>query len=539
MNKTIRVIYNSDTLKTSITIDGKSFDTSRINGIEISYWAYPFMIRNVHWKGFYDEMVGALDGEKAFNLVFEGSEKALNELRESLNNFPVTIISEENSVIVRYDENNLTTEITVNGKSFDTSRIYGIEIVYWAYPFMIRNVHWKGFYDEMVEALDGEKEFNLVFEGSAESLVELKEALKDKPVKVIAGESSIKPITIISGESFIDNSSKDKLRQAEDLFIHGNFKSAFEMFSNLADAGNGRAMYFLGEYYAHGIYGIEKDEEKATYWRAKGVETGDPLAKLNASYIFKNGSEEQKQILKEMFPIVKAMAENGDIIAQNEIGNCYFFGCGVERDCKKAVEWCRKSAEQGYFKAQGNLGAYYYLGVGVEQDYNKAVEWYRKSAEQGGALSQCNLGNCYKNGQGVIKDYNKSIEWYRKSAEQGYALAQGNLGTYYYLGIGVEQDYNKAVEWFRKSAEQGDRIAQSNLGYCYQNGWGTKQDYNEAVKWYRKSIEQGYDEAYYNLGWCYLYGLGVNENEKKAKELFQKGASLGNEDCKEALETIK
>ena len=60
MSKTVNVMYNPDTLETSITVDGNAFDTSRINGKEISDWAYPFMMRKVKWNGFYDEMINLI-----------------------------------------------------------------------------------------------------------------------------------------------------------------------------------------------------------------------------------------------------------------------------------------------------------------------------------------------------------------------------------------------------------------------------------------------------------------------------------------------
>ena len=41
------------------------------------------------------------------------------------------------------------------------------------------------------------------------------------------------------------------------------------------------------------------------------------------------------------------------------------------------------------FLEQGNK---YYFGRGVERDYKQAVEWYKKSAEQGNAVAQHNLG---------------------------------------------------------------------------------------------------------------------------------------------------
>ena len=53
-----------------------------------------------------------------------------------------------------------------------------------------------------------------------------------------------------------------------------------------------------------------------------------------------------------------------------------------------------------------------YYGDGVTKDYKKAVEWYTKAVEQGYARGQCNLGVMYENGYGVTKDYKKAVGWY-------------------------------------------------------------------------------------------------------------------------------
>ena len=76
-------------------------------------------------------------------------------------------------------------------------------------------------------------------------------------------------------------------------------------------------------------------------------------------------------------------AENNDVTAQFILGECYYYGWGVEQDYKQAVAWYKKAAEQGYARAQSNFGYCYDVGQGVEQDYKQAVEWYRKAAEQG------------------------------------------------------------------------------------------------------------------------------------------------------------
>ena len=77
--------------------------------------------------------------------------------------------------------------------------------------------------------------------------------------------------------------------------------------------------------------------------------------------------------------------------------------------------------------AQNNLGDCYYYGNGVEQDYAEAVKWYRKAADQGEASAQFNLGKSYYNGDGVKKDYVEAVKWYRKAADQGDEEAKEKL----------------------------------------------------------------------------------------------------------------
>ena len=206
-------------------------------------------------------------------------------------------------------------------------------------------------------------------------------------------------------------------------------------------------------------------------------------------------TSEETEAEKRRIKLYTSSAENNDVTAQFILGECYYYGWGVEQDYKQAVVWYRKAAEQGDATAQCNLGVCYDNGQGVEQDHKQAVAWYRKAAEQGYARAQSNLGYCYDVGQGVEQDYKQAVAWYKKAAEQGYARAQCNLGVCYKNGQGVEQDYKQAVAWHKKAAEQGNATAQYNLGVCYKYGQGVEQDYKQAVGWYRKAAEQGNEAA--------------------------------------------
>ena len=203
------------------------------------------------------------------------------------------------------------------------------------------------------------------------------------------------------------------------------------------------------------------------------------LEKIGASSL---SDEEKVQEIKNKFPkaFEKISAEDA-------------FEKGIEfsnqENYAEEVKWYRKAAEQGDAVAQFNLGLKYDNGQGVAQDYTKAVYWYTKSAEQGIAQAQFNLGLMYYNGQGVSQDYAKAVELFTKSAEQGDATAQCNLGNIYENGtpiysktvvlnadgsmtknvIGIAKDHKKAIYWYTKAAEQGNADAQKALDSLKSN----------------------------------------------------------------------
>ena len=89
-------------------------------------------------------------------------------------------------------------------------------------------------------------------------------------------------------------------------------------------------------------------------------------------------------------------------------------------------EW-KPLAEEGNAVAQNNLGLMYENGWGVPQDYKEAVRLYRLAAEQGIAEAQTNLANRYYYGEGVNKDIVYAHMWKNISASNGYEPAKEEL----------------------------------------------------------------------------------------------------------------
>ncbi|MCK5297239.1 MAG: sel1 repeat family protein, partial [Alphaproteobacteria bacterium] len=116
---------------------------------------------------------------------------------------------------------------------------------------------------------------------------------------------------------------------------------------------------------------------------------------------------------KEALSKLTDIAELGDATYQYNVGLVYDI---TRKDDKEAINWYRKAAENGDVTAQNILGNRYLVGVGVPQNYKETVKWHLKAAEQGYAESQSSIGDAYYYGRGISQDYKEAVKWYKKSA---------------------------------------------------------------------------------------------------------------------------
>lgn len=219
---------------------------------------------------------------------------------------------------------------------------------------------------------------------------------------------------------------------------------------------------------------------------------------------------------------IKKAAEKGYRQWQCNLGNCLFYGNGVEKDIVAANQWYGKSAEQGCDKAQFNLGLSYYKGEGVVKDYTKAMHWFKKASEQGDADAQLHIGRCLEEMNASNEDI---VAAYKKSAEMGNSEAMYFLGKWCQDGDkGLTVDIQESFRWWKKAAEIGRSQAQCAIGDCYDFGKGAAEDKIEALKWYKRSASKDYIPAVYILGLCYYYGNGIRKNKREALRYFRRAA---------------
>lgn len=222
---------------------------------------------------------------------------------------------------------------------------------------------------------------------------------------------------------------------------------------------------------------------------------------------------------------IKNEANEGKAEWQNDLGCCYFYGRGVEKDMEKANIWFAKAAEHGFSNAQFNMGLSYFKGDGYPKDFARAKKWFEKAAAQGSKDAQLHVAWCLEDMKAPHCDV---VAACKRAAEMGNADAQCHLGFWYFEGKhGLEKDIAESNRWFMEAARQGNDFAQFQIGLKYEIGSGVKKSAKEAARWYMKAASKNNVDALYRLGRCYYYGDGVRVDNHAAWRCFKKASELG------------
>lgn len=192
------------------------------------------------------------------------------------------------------------------------------------------------------------------------------------------------------------------------------------------------------------------------------------------------------------------LAENGNALAQYNIGVLYAEGRGVPADREKAMAWWRQAAKGGYLAANHNLALALIEDASLKGNRTAATEALRllnKAADGGLVRSQYTLAQMYAYGLGVARNDAIARHLLQKAAVSGLAAAQYNLAKFLRDGRGGPRDLPAAAAWFEKAALQGHVRAQSRLAVRYARGEGVKRDPVMALAWATLAAEEGEELA--------------------------------------------
>ena len=153
--------------------------------------------------------------------------------------------------------------------------------------------------------------------------------------------------TVLSFMAFTPLAAQD-YQKGLAAYIAGDYATALQEWTPLAEAGDVSAQYNLGIMYDNG-QGVPQDYAEAVRW-------------------------------------YRLAADQGYANAQSNLGNMYRRGDGAPQDYAEAARWYRLAADQGYANAQSNLGAMYGNGDGVLEDNVMAYMWFNIGAANGNEL---------------------------------------------------------------------------------------------------------------------------------------------------------
>ena len=122
--------------------------------------------------------------------------------------------------------------------------------------------------------------------------------------------------------------------------------------------------------------------------------------------------------------ILLPLAINGHLGAKFNLSGVYE-GLG---DDKEAFFWLEKAGEHGHPRAQNNLGNAYQSGEGVEKNYKKAIEWYGMAIRQGHVTSMISMALLCDS----KNEFDLSVEFFQMAAVESskYDLTENQLLFY-------------------------------------------------------------------------------------------------------------
>ena len=253
------------------------------------------------------------------------------------------------------------------------------------------------------------------------------------------------------------------------------------MVAPAAERGSAASQVLLAVAYLHGDGGLARDPAKAVHW-------------------------------------FEQAAIQGNVYAQDRLGDLYEQGLGAPANPKLAFDWRLKAANRGHVQAQVKVGKMYQEGTGVGKDVDQALYWFRRAATEGNAEAQFLLGLLYHHGGDVAVDRTAARSWLERAAQQGYESAVLFLNMIESIGYQIDEGWHQRAPGLQQLANDGDIEAQYQLAQRYERGiGGFKKDATTALGWYQRAASGGHPMAMRALAQIYAEGLdGVKRDPDAA-----------------------
>lgn len=242
-------------------------------------------------------------------------------------------------------------------------------------------------------------------------------------VPVTAQDTDVSPETARSRAA----EAVPEVARGRDAYIAGDYRTALDLLTPLAESGDPVAQNVLGAIYEDGLV-VAQDLAVAEDWWQKAARQDYDKAVYNLGWLLQNQDEGYPDDPGAALPWIERAMQIGYPHAFALRAELHAAGRGGPVDETAAAEAWETAAQLGVTDAMNRIGMLYVDGTGVEEDMASALYWFREAAWTGDAVGLSNLGAMYENGYGVGQDTLAAMALYESAAERGHALAAVNLG---------------------------------------------------------------------------------------------------------------
>lgn len=295
-------------------------------------------------------------------------------------------------------------------------------------------------------------------------------------------------------------------KELGEIYLNGwgtpkDLKEAMRWFTDAANQGHTPAMNSIA--YIALEPGPAMDPALARKWLTRAVELGDDNAKESLDLM--DAAEKEAafaaQVPADLKPATRKLflqALRGDAEAQFKLGVHYGFGIepGIPKNPAEQVKWYRLAADQGNVLAQRNLGQVLMTGDGIPRDDAEGFKWMQRAAEKKDTDACYYLGVLYRYGRGTAKNTAEAAKWLKLAADAGRHDAGMDLAALLLAGDGVEKNEAEAVALLVKAADKKSGQAMWRLSQLYAKGVnGAAPDAAKEREWLGKAGALGWPEA--------------------------------------------
>lgn len=416
----------------------------------------------------------------------------------------------KNIVKMIHNPEALYTQITVNGKPFDTSKIDGRRLDDWITPFITVKCKWYGIFEELAMAV-GSKYFEIEFAGSVADMCALDEKCPGT-VEIVADNSGIarkflgenictdyERYVLKYRSATTDNSPIAQFNLGK-AFLYGDelpqdYERSFNFIRKAAKNGHAEAMEYMAFFYYNGII-VEKNHNAAYDWIKKAVEKGFEEAKTFKSML--DMSRDNNIVMPPNAPKVIISDENRNKRYIKNYDNIDDFMINVYLDFYTKPRPSRESLISH-------------------------LEYVRRCADEGMPFAKFVLSEQLLKGEYVKKNVEEAIVLLIESAEEGCEDSEYKLGTLLCEGEYIEKDTLLGYSLIRRAADKNIVGAQID----YADECLRQKDYETMAYYLEKAALSDSNEALYRLGMMYFSGFYYEEDQAKAMEYFARASESG------------